>query len=95
MLKMETNPGGLLIDAFDGLRTSVQADRSQSFINLSLPFHGYNRTGAIVSEGGRQPFWLQGMLAALSACYFCIRAFSEAELADLEEIRRADVDPRR
>src|SRR5712691_12212653 len=63
MLKTPANPGGLPIEVFDQLRAGVQADRSQFFKDLSLPFYGYNRPGAKVSEGVRNSFWLQGMLA--------------------------------
>ncbi len=43
MLKTAANPGGLPIDVFDQLRAGVQADRSQFWKDLSLPFYGYNR----------------------------------------------------
>ena len=80
MLKSETNPGGTPIEAFDGLRAAVQSDRSAFFKDLSLPFYGYNRAGAKVSEGVRESFWLQSMMAGFPACYFCIKAFSETDL---------------
>ena len=48
MLKTAANPGGLPMEAFDQLRASVQADRSQFFRDLSIPFYGANRTGATV-----------------------------------------------
>src|SRR5207249_1072016 len=54
MLKTPANPGGLSIDVFDGIRKGVLADRSQFFKDLSLPFYGYNRSGAKVSEGVRE-----------------------------------------
>jgi non-heme chloroperoxidase len=86
MLKTATNPGGLPIEVFDGLRAGVQADRSQFFTDLSLPFYGYNRPDAKVSQSVRQSFWLQGMLAGMPASYFCIKAFSETDLtADLKK----------
>jgi len=64
MVKSASNPGGTPIEVFDQIRTSVLADRSQFWKDLSLPFYGYNRPGAKVSEGVREPFWLQGMMAA-------------------------------
>jgi non-heme chloroperoxidase len=79
MLKTAANPGGLPIDVFDGIRKGVLSDRSQFFKDLSLPFYGYNRPGAKVSEGVRDSFWLQGMLAGMPASYFCIKAFSETD----------------
>ncbi len=89
MLKTPANPGGLPIDVFDGLRKSVQADRSQFWTDLSLPFYGYNRPGAKVSEGVRQSFWLQSMMAGFPASYFCIKAFSETDLT--EDLKKIDV----
>src|SRR5512136_3367407 len=68
MLKTAANPGGLPMEVFDGIRANVLADRSQFFKDLTLPFYGYNRPGAKVSEGVRNSFWLQGMMAGFPAC---------------------------
>jgi non-heme chloroperoxidase len=89
MLKTPANPGGTPIEVFDGLRTSVQADRSQFWKELSLPFYGYNRPSAKVSEGVRESFWLQGMMAGFPAAYFCIKAFSETD--QTEDLKKIDV----
>jgi non-heme chloroperoxidase len=89
MLKTPANPIGTPIDAFDQLRRAVLADRSQFWKDLSLPFYGYNRPNARISEGVRESFWLQGMLAGLPASYFCIKAFSETDLT--EDLKRIDV----
>jgi len=89
MLKTEANPSGTPIEAFDQLRTSVVADRSQFWKDLSLPFYGYNRSGAKVSEGVRESFWLQSMMAGFPASYFCIKAFSETDLT--EDLKKFDV----
>ena len=89
MVKSDKNPLGAPIEAFDGLRAGVQADRSSFFKDLSLPFYGYNRPGAKISEGVRESFWLQGMMAGFPACYFCIKAFSETDLS--EDLKRFDV----
>ncbi len=87
MLKTPANPGGTPMAAFDQLRAAVLADRSQFWKDLSLPFYGYNRPGAKISQGVRESFWHQGMMAGLPASYFCIKAFSETDLtADLEKI---------
>ncbi len=87
MLKTEANPGGLPIEAFDGIRAGVLADRSQFFKDLSLPFYGYNRPGAQASQGVRDSFWLQGMLAGHKSALDCIQAFSETDFtADLTKI---------
>ena len=89
MLKTSANPGGLPIDVFDGIRSNVLADRSQFFKDLTMPFYGYNRPGAKISEGVRESFWLQGMMAGLPAAYFCIKAFSETDLS--EDLKKIDV----
>ena len=87
MLKTAANPGGLPIDVFDGIRAGVVADRSKFWKDLSMPFYGYNRPGAKISEGVRESFWLQGMMAGFPAAYFCIKAFSETDLTgDLKKI---------
>src|SRR5213078_1797187 len=89
MLKTPANPAGTPIDAFNQLRTAVLADRSQFWKDLSMPFYGYNRPGARVSQGVRDSFWLQGMMAGLPASYFCIKAFSETDLT--VDLKKFDV----
>ncbi len=89
MLKTAANPGGLPISVFDEIRAGVVTDRSQFWRDLSLPFYGYNRPDAKVSEGVRQSFWLQSMMAGFPASYFCIKAFSETDLT--EDLKRIDV----
>jgi non-heme chloroperoxidase len=89
MLKTDANPGGLPMAAFDQLRAAVQADRSQFFKDLSAPFYGANREGAKVSQGLRDSFWMQGMLAGIKACYDCIKAFSETDFT--EDLKKIDV----
>jgi non-heme chloroperoxidase len=89
MLKTPANPGGLPIEVFDGIRAGVAADRSQFFIDLSIPFYGFNRPGAKVSQGLRDSFWLQGMQCGLKSAYDCIKAFSETDLTG--DLTRFDV----
>ncbi len=89
MLKTPANPGGLPMEAFDDIRAGVVADRSQFFKDLSMPFYGYNRPGAKISEGVRESFWLQGMLAGFPAAYDCIKAFSETDFT--EDLTKIDV----
>jgi non-heme chloroperoxidase len=89
MLKTDANPGGLPMEVFDQIRASVLSDRSQFFQDLTMAFYGYNRPGAKVSEGVRQSFWLQGMMAGFPASYFCIKAFSETD--QTEDLKKFDV----
>jgi non-heme chloroperoxidase len=87
MVKSKKNPGGTPIEAFDQIRANVLADRSKFFKDLTMPFYGYNRKGAQISEGVRESFWLQGMMAGMPAAYFCIKAFSETDMTgDLKKI---------
>jgi non-heme chloroperoxidase len=87
MLKTAANPGGLPMEVFDQIRAGVLTDRSQFWKDLSLPFCGYNRPGAKISEGVRESFWLQGMMCGFPGSYFCIKAFSETDLTgDLKKI---------
>jgi non-heme chloroperoxidase len=89
MLKTPGNPGGLPIDVFDQLRASVQADRSQLWKDVAVPFYGANRPGAKVSQGLRDSFWRQGMQAGFKAVYDCIKVFSETD--QTEDLKRIDV----
>lgn len=89
MLKTPDNPDGTPMEAFDEIRAAVLADRSQFFKDLTLPFYGYNRPGAKVSEGVRESFWMQGMMAGLPAAYFCVKAFSETDLT--EDLKQFDI----
>jgi non-heme chloroperoxidase len=89
MLKTATNPGGTPLQTFDEIRAAVLADRSQFFKDLSAPFYGANRPGAKVSQGLRDSFWLQGMMAGHKAVFDCIKAFSETDFT--EDLERIDV----
>ena len=89
MLKTEKNPGGLPIEVFDQIRAGVAGDRSQFYKDLTLPFYGYNRPGAKISEGIREHWWLQGMLGGVKAHYDCIKAFSETDFT--EDLKKIDV----
>jgi non-heme chloroperoxidase len=89
MLKTAASPGGLPLEVFDQLRGAVLADRAQFFKDLSAPFYGANRPDAKVSQGLRDSFWLQGMLAGHKAVFDCIKAFSETDFT--EDLKKFDV----
>ena len=89
MVKTASNPLGTPIEVFDQIRQSVLSDRSQFWKDLSSPFYGANRPGAIVSQGLRDSFWLQGMMAGHKAVYDCIKAFSETD--QTEDLKKFDV----
>ncbi len=89
MVKTEKNPGGLPISVFDDLRAQLVANRAQFYKDITLPFYGYNRPGAKISEGIRQRWWLQGMLGSVKAHYDCIKAFSETDFT--EDLKKIDI----
>ena len=89
MLKTDKNPGGLPLSVFDGIRDGVTKDRSQFFKDLAVPFYGYNRPGAKVSEGVQLEFWRQGMMAGIKPAYDCITQFSEIDFT--EDLKKIDV----
>ena len=89
MVKTPANPGGLPMSVFDEIRAGIQADRAQYFKDFSLPFFGFNRPGAKVSQGLRDFFWLQSMLCGIKAEYDCVKAFSETDFT--EDLKKIDV----
>jgi non-heme chloroperoxidase len=89
LLKTDTNPGGAPIEAFDQIRAGILADRSQFFKDLTVPFYGANREGAKVSQGLRDAFWLQSMLAGMKNVFECVKAFSETD--QTEDLKKMDV----
>lgn len=90
MLKTEANPEGTPIEVFDGLRTASLEDRSKLYLELAAgPFFGFNRNGAVASQGMIDHFWLQGMMAGHKNAFDCIKAFSETDFtADLKKFDR-------
>jgi non-heme chloroperoxidase len=89
MLKTEANPGGLPIEVFDGIRAGTAADRSQFFMDLTLPFYGGNRPGSKLTQGTREAFRLRGMMGGLKNELDCIKAFSETDFT--EDLKKFDV----
>ena len=89
MLKTEKNPLGAPIAVFDGLRAALAANRPQFYKDITLPFYGYNRPGAKISEGIREHWWLQGMVGGMKAHYDCIAVFSETDFT--EDLKKIDI----
>jgi non-heme chloroperoxidase len=89
MLQTEANPGGLPMEVFNGIRAGILAERSQFFKDVSAPFYGANRPEAQVSQGLRDSFWLQGMMAGFKAVYDCVKAFSETDCT--EDLKKFDI----
>lgn len=89
MLKTVANPGGLPIEAFDGIRAGSITDRSQLYKDIaSGPFFGFNRPGAKVSQGMIDSFWLQGMQGGHKNTFDSIKAFSETDFT--EDLKKFD-----
>lgn len=89
MVKTQGNPGGLPIEVFDGIRAAVASNRPQFYKDLTLPFYGFNRPGAKISEGIREHWWLQGMMGSIQAHYEGVKAFSETDFTD--DLKKIDV----
>jgi len=89
MLKTASNPNGLPMDVFDGIRKGVSENRSQFYRDLATPFFGFNRPGAKVSQGTIDAFWAQGMTGGIHGQYLCIKEFSEVDYT--EDLKKIDV----
>jgi len=89
MLKTANNPGGLPMEVFDGIRKGVADNRSQFYKDLAVPFFGFNRPNAKVSQGTIDAFWAQGMAGGIVGQYACIREFSEVDYTD--DLKKIDV----
>jgi non-heme chloroperoxidase len=90
MLKTATNPGGLPIEVFDGLRKELAANRSQFYLALaSGPFYGYNRPDSKPSQAVIWNWWRQGMMGGVKAQYDGIKAFSETDFT--EDLKSVDM----
>jgi non-heme chloroperoxidase len=89
MLKTASNPEGLPIELFDGMRVSLARDRSQFYKELAVQFYGANRPGAKVSEGTLDQFWLWSMQCGLKNAYESVKAFSETDFT--EDLKKFDV----
>jgi non-heme chloroperoxidase len=89
MLRSDTNPGGLPMDVFDSIRQGTAFNRAQFYQDITMPFYGYNRPGAKISQGIRDNWWRQGMMGGIKAHYDCVKAFSETDFTD--DLKAIDV----
>jgi non-heme chloroperoxidase len=89
LIKSESNPDGMPMELFDGLRTSLAADRAQFYRDFAIPFFGANRPGAKVSQGLLDEFFLWSMQSGLQNSYECVKAFSETDFHD--DLKKFDV----
>jgi non-heme chloroperoxidase len=85
--KSERNPEGVPKEVIDGFRNDTANHRSQFYKDITIPFYGYNRPGATISEGIRDNWCRQAMMGAIKAQYDCIKVLAETEFFDdLESI---------
>ena len=90
MVKTESNPNGVPMSVYDGIREASNKDRSQLYLDIaSGPFFGFNRPGAKPSQGMIQSFWRQGMMAGAKNTYDSIAAFSATDFR--EDLAKFDV----
>lgn len=89
LAKTDSNPQGIPIPIFDEIRLKTATQRPQYYIDFSLPFYGYNRAGAKISQGIRDNWWRQGMMGGIKAQYDCIKAFSETD--HTEDLRQVEI----
>jgi non-heme chloroperoxidase len=89
LLKSDSNPEGVPIELFDGLRTGLFNDRSQFYKDFAIPFFGANRPGAKVSQGVLDQFWAWSMQSGLKNSYECVKAFSQTDFTG--DLKKFDV----
>ncbi len=89
MVITKNNPDGLPLSVFDEIRENTVTKRAQFYHDITLPFYGYNREGAKISQGVRDNWWRQGMMGGIKAQYDCIKAFSETDFT--EDLKSVDV----
>lgn len=89
MVKSDTNPDGVPLSVFDDIRNGTAFNRSQFYMDLTMPFYGFNRPGAKVSEAVRNNWWRQGMMGGIKAAYDCIFQFAQVDFSD--DLRAMDM----
>ncbi len=89
MVASDSNPDGVPMSVFDGIRDQTLNNRNQFYIDLTFPFYGYNREGADVKEGVQRNWWRQGMMGGIVAHYDGIKAFSETD--QTEDLKNTDI----
>jgi non-heme chloroperoxidase len=89
MVQSENNPDGVPLSLFDEIRASTATQRPQFYQDFTIPFYGYNRVGAKISQGVRDNWWRQGMMGGIKAHYDGIKAFSETNF--IEDLQSVDI----
>lgn len=89
MVQNESNPDGVPLAIFDEIRQNTATQRPQYFQDFTLPFYGFNREGAKVSQGIRDNWWRQGMMGSIKAHHDCVQVFSETDFT--EDLKSVDI----
>jgi len=89
MAKSEKNPDGIPMSVFDAIRLNTATQRQQYFQDFTIPFYGYNREGAKISQGIKDNWWRQGMMGSIKAHYDCVKVFSETDFT--EDLKSIDI----
>ena len=89
MVQSESNPEGVPMSVFDEIRLNTATNRPQFYQDFTMPFYGFNREGAKISEGIRHNWWRQGMMGGIKAHYDGIAAFSEFDFT--EDLKSVDI----
>jgi non-heme chloroperoxidase len=76
-MKSERNPVGVPKEVVDGIRDGTANHRSQFYKDNTIPFYGFNRPGAAISEGIRENWWRQGFVA-LFDCHRLLKDFVQS-----------------
>ena len=87
--KTDKHPEGVPLDVIEGIRKGTAEHRAQFYMDITMPFYGFNRPGAVVSEGVRMNWWRQGMMGSAQAQYECVRVLAETEFYD--DLKSIDV----
>ena len=89
MAQSETNPNGVPMAVYDGIRQGMTQDRSEFLKQIAVPVYGFNRPKAKVSQGLIDSLWAAGMMGAINAEYDCIKALSETDFT--EDLKKFNV----
>lgn len=89
MIADERNPDGVPLEVFDNIRHNTQHNRAQFYQDITFPFFGYNREGAVVKKGIQDNWWRQGMMGGIKAQYDCVKVFSETDFT--EDLKSVDI----
>jgi len=84
-----SNPDGVPPAVIDGIRAGVLTNRAQFYRDFaSGPFYGFNRPGAVSSQGVINNWFRQAMAGDIKAQYDCITAFTDTDFT--EDLRSID-----